>query len=156
MALARFFTAAALSALLLSGCKKNSSDADANSNKIRVGYIGLTCEAPIFTAVEKGFFKEEGLDVEPGEVRMGQLQGCARARRVRHHASSRDVFSQADRTGTRCEIHRRNPSRMSARPGCGERQYPHDPGSARETDWRSGNGHAAIYFCQSSPGRERH
>src|SRR5262249_40282508 len=24
---------------------------------------GLTCEAPIFTAVEKGFFKEEGLDV---------------------------------------------------------------------------------------------
>jgi NitT/TauT family transport system substrate-binding protein len=28
-----------------------------------VGYIGLTCEAPIFTAVEKGFFKEEGLDV---------------------------------------------------------------------------------------------
>ena len=31
--------------------------------KIRVGYIGLTCEAPIFTAVEKGFFKEEGLDV---------------------------------------------------------------------------------------------
>ena len=25
---------------------------------------GLTCEAPIFTAVEKGFFKEEGLDVE--------------------------------------------------------------------------------------------
>jgi NitT/TauT family transport system substrate-binding protein len=33
------------------------------SNKVRVGYIGLTCEAPIFTAMEKGFFKEEGLDV---------------------------------------------------------------------------------------------
>ena len=32
--------------------------------KIRVGYIGLTCEAPLFTAVEKGFFREEGLDVE--------------------------------------------------------------------------------------------
>jgi NitT/TauT family transport system substrate-binding protein len=29
-----------------------------------VGYIGLTCEAPIFTAYEKGFFKDEGLDVE--------------------------------------------------------------------------------------------
>jgi len=28
-----------------------------------VGYIGLTCEAPIFSAVEKGFFKEEGLEV---------------------------------------------------------------------------------------------
>ncbi len=51
-----------LGALLLSGCKKNSTSA--NSNKIRVGYIGLTCEAPIFSAVEKGFFKEEGLEVE--------------------------------------------------------------------------------------------
>ncbi len=30
--------------------------------KVR-GYIGLTCEAPIFTAYEKGFFKEENLDV---------------------------------------------------------------------------------------------
>src|ERR1043166_5316183 len=44
------------------GCKKGSESAG-DSNKIRVGYIGLTCEAPIFTAVEKGFFKEEGLDV---------------------------------------------------------------------------------------------
>jgi NitT/TauT family transport system substrate-binding protein len=25
--------------------------------------VGITCEAPIFSAVEKGFFKEEGLDV---------------------------------------------------------------------------------------------
>ena len=32
--------------------------------KIRVGYIGITCEAPLFAAQEKGFFEEEGLDVE--------------------------------------------------------------------------------------------
>src|SRR5256714_7717889 len=50
-------------ALLLVGCRKNACSGGA-SNKIRVGYIGLTCEAPIFSAVEKGFFKEEGLDVE--------------------------------------------------------------------------------------------
>src|SRR5688572_17650819 len=49
-----------LLALLLAGC--NNSD-QGDSSKIRVGYIGLTCEAPIFTAVEKGFFKEEGLNV---------------------------------------------------------------------------------------------
>ncbi|MEP6937084.1 MAG: ABC transporter substrate-binding protein, partial [Chthoniobacterales bacterium] len=55
--------ALALSALLLIGCNKNSTNAG-SSNKIRVGYIGLTCEAPIFSAVEKGFFKEEGLEVE--------------------------------------------------------------------------------------------
>src|SRR5881394_1814061 len=54
----KFLCAAAL-IILLTGCKKETA-----SNKVRVGYIGLTCEAPIFTAVEKGFFKEEGLDVE--------------------------------------------------------------------------------------------
>jgi NitT/TauT family transport system substrate-binding protein len=48
--------------LLLAGCSRKNS-ASAASNKIRVGYIGLTCEAPIFSAVEKGFFKEEGLEV---------------------------------------------------------------------------------------------
>ena len=49
--------------LLLCGCRKNASSSGA-SNKIRVGYIGLTCEAPIFSAVENGYFKEEGLEVE--------------------------------------------------------------------------------------------
>src|SRR5438067_1397611 len=48
---------------VLIGCGRNKSDSTANSNKVRVGYIGITCEAPIFTAVEKGFFKEEGLEV---------------------------------------------------------------------------------------------
>ena len=53
----------ALDALLVTGCKKNSDKNGGSSIKVRVGYIGLTCEAPIFTAVEKGFFKDEGLDV---------------------------------------------------------------------------------------------
>ena len=55
--------AAACAVLLLAGCNKNSSPAR-NSNKVRVGYIGLTCEAPIYTAYEKGFFREEGLEPE--------------------------------------------------------------------------------------------
>src|SRR5262245_29973325 len=59
--LARTLALPALVAVLVTGCKKEETTAD--SNKVRVGYIGLTCEAPIFTAVEKGFFKEEGLDV---------------------------------------------------------------------------------------------
>jgi len=56
----------AFGTLVLSGCNKSQESATAPAAgpvKIRVGYIGLTCEAPIFTAVEKGFFKEEGLDV---------------------------------------------------------------------------------------------
>jgi NitT/TauT family transport system substrate-binding protein len=55
---------ALLLGVLVNGCNKGSETATANSNKIRVGYVGITCEAPIFTAVEKGFFKEEGLEVE--------------------------------------------------------------------------------------------
>ena len=56
----------ALFALLLVACNKSADNSAApagGSMKVRVGYIGLTCEAPIFTAVEKGFFKDEGVDV---------------------------------------------------------------------------------------------
>ncbi|MBV9009250.1 MAG: ABC transporter substrate-binding protein [Verrucomicrobia bacterium] len=49
--------------LALAGCSKHNASPPAPSNKVRVGYVGITCEAPIFTAVEKGFFQEEGLDV---------------------------------------------------------------------------------------------
>jgi len=42
----------------------NSQANAEESKKVRVGYIGLTCEASIFAAVENGFFKEEGLDIE--------------------------------------------------------------------------------------------
>ena len=59
----KYFLPLLLCAVLSPGCKKNDQAAG-SGNKIRVGYIGITCEAPIFTAVEKGFFKEEGLEVE--------------------------------------------------------------------------------------------
>lgn len=59
----RSIVVVASAALVLAGCRKNAATGGA-SNKIRVGYIGLTCEAPIFSAVENGFFKEEGLEVE--------------------------------------------------------------------------------------------
>ena len=49
-------------AILLAGCDRQPKNLA--PNKVRVGYVGITCEAPIFVAVEKGFFKEEGLDVE--------------------------------------------------------------------------------------------
>ena len=52
-----------LGASLLAGCKKNADTPSGGSARVRVGYIGLTCEAPIFSAYENGFFKEEGLDV---------------------------------------------------------------------------------------------
>jgi NitT/TauT family transport system substrate-binding protein len=47
-------------ALLLPGCGPNKQA----NNKLKVAYLGLTCEAPIFVAQEKGFYQEEGLEVE--------------------------------------------------------------------------------------------
>ena len=68
MSIFKLISIAALGALVLTGgCDKKdgaSSSAGNDRVKVRVGYIGITCEAPIFCAVEKGFFKEEGLDVE--------------------------------------------------------------------------------------------
>jgi NitT/TauT family transport system substrate-binding protein len=54
-----------LAALLVSGgCNKTSQPETTESIKVRIGYVGLTCEASIFAAYEKGFFKDEGLDPE--------------------------------------------------------------------------------------------
>src|SRR5437899_9174923 len=59
----KLITAATLSVLIMAGCNKNRGSTPRLSNTVRVGYVGITCEAPIFSAVENGFFKEEGLDV---------------------------------------------------------------------------------------------
>jgi NitT/TauT family transport system substrate-binding protein len=63
MIIKTLITSAALAVLLLTGCGKKLDTPVGGPTKVRVGYVGITCEAPIFTAVEKGFFKEEGLDV---------------------------------------------------------------------------------------------
>jgi len=66
MTYTKFIVALGLSALplLLSGCSKKSTAKVVNSKHVKIGYIGLTCEAPIYYAYEKGIFKEEGLDPE--------------------------------------------------------------------------------------------
>jgi NitT/TauT family transport system substrate-binding protein len=59
-------------ATLTSGCHGGADEPGSNPGgspsggptKVRIGYLGLTCEAAMFVAQEKGFFKEEGLDVE--------------------------------------------------------------------------------------------
>ncbi len=53
----KLITAAALATLLIAGSNKQATAAE--SNKVRVGYIGLTCEASIFSAVENGYFKRK-------------------------------------------------------------------------------------------------
>lgn len=58
---------------LAAGCGGEAASPSAKSSpaatasgpaKVKVAYLGLTCEAAMFVAQEKGFFKDEGLDVE--------------------------------------------------------------------------------------------
>ncbi len=44
--------------------QSSSGGATPGLTKIQVGYVGLTCEAGLFVAQERGFFKEEGLDAK--------------------------------------------------------------------------------------------
>jgi NitT/TauT family transport system substrate-binding protein len=54
-----------LTLITFTGCSKKSSTTQiVNSKHVKIGFIGLTCEAPIYTAFEKGFFKDEGLEPE--------------------------------------------------------------------------------------------
>jgi NitT/TauT family transport system substrate-binding protein len=58
---------AGLVAVVTLGCGPSATTKTGESDepiKLKVVYLGLTCEPPIFVAYEKGFFKEEGLDVE--------------------------------------------------------------------------------------------
>ena len=65
----RMIAAGACSLALFIGCVRADDAAAAASApapdavKIKVGVIGLTCEAPIYVAIENGYFKDEGLDV---------------------------------------------------------------------------------------------
>ena len=62
---AKFLLTLQCCALLAWGCSNSSAPPDANApTRLKVAYLGLTCEAPIFVAYEQGFFREEGLDVE--------------------------------------------------------------------------------------------
>ncbi len=60
--------------LVLSGCSKGTEPAKTESakpaaakqaTKVSVGILKLTSSAPIFIAMEKGFFKEQGIEIEP-------------------------------------------------------------------------------------------
>ena len=65
MTIPRIVVSALCALLLFTGCgKKTSTTKVVNSKHVKIGFIGLTCEAPIYTAYEKGFFKDEGLEPE--------------------------------------------------------------------------------------------
>ncbi len=51
--------------LTATSCQKSTEEGGATgTRKVKLAYLGLTCEAAMFVAIEKGFFREEGVDVE--------------------------------------------------------------------------------------------
>ncbi len=68
---------ALLGSVALTSCNKGDKPAEVTAEgltKIKIGYIGLTCEAPLFVAKEKGFFKEEGLEAEMVKCEWAQFK----------------------------------------------------------------------------------
>jgi NitT/TauT family transport system substrate-binding protein len=69
-------------ALMSSGCGQGNNSSSnretvstsSEPTKIKICYLGLTCEPAIFVAYEKGFFKEEGLDVELVKTDWGSMR----------------------------------------------------------------------------------
>jgi NitT/TauT family transport system substrate-binding protein len=62
-----FLLSVPLASVVFMSCKKGSDSAQSSAGerrKVKLGYMGLTCEAPLFVAKEKGFFDAEGVDVE--------------------------------------------------------------------------------------------
>jgi NitT/TauT family transport system substrate-binding protein len=55
---------AACVGMISSGCSRGKDSSAQGPAKITICYLGLTCEPAIFVAFEKGFFKDEGVDVE--------------------------------------------------------------------------------------------
>lgn len=73
----RLLGSACLGALLLASCKSKEAPAAKTADgltKIKIGYIGLTCEAPLYVAYEKGYFKEMGLDAEMVKCEWSQFK----------------------------------------------------------------------------------
>lgn len=48
----------------LAGCGKDTDDKSAEKTAVEIGLLKLTSSAPLFIALEKGFFEEEGLDAK--------------------------------------------------------------------------------------------
>ena len=65
----KFFQIGLATVLLLCGCNNHQSQ----EKKIRVGYLPMVSSLPHFVAIEKGYYKDEGLDVAADPINSSDL-----------------------------------------------------------------------------------
>ena len=108
------------------GCRSGKQTTTDGRTKLKVAYLGLTCEAPIFVAQEKGFFKEEGLDVEFVKTDWDGLRdGLGLGRFDANHTLIMYLLKPIEQGAGR-EDHRRRPHGVPAR--AGRREVGHQDG----------------------------
>lgn len=62
-----------LVAILLSSCNSCNNNEQQQNKKIKVGYLPMVSSLTHFVAVEKGYYKEEGLEVEANPIKTSNL-----------------------------------------------------------------------------------
>lgn len=72
-----FLLSLPLLSTVLAGCKRTPQVVEKTADglyKVKIGYMGITCEAPLFVAMENGYFKDEGIEVEKMKVEWTQFK----------------------------------------------------------------------------------
>ena len=117
MTIPRIVGPALCAVFLFTGCsKKTDTTKIVNSKHVKIGIIGLTCEATIFVAYEKGFFKDEGLEPELVKCSWAAYKDnlALGAYDITHHLVM--YFLKPIEQGLGCEVSRRGAHGMPASP----------------------------------------
>lgn len=65
---------AVISAFALTACKNNSQDENGEkATKVKVGYLNMVSSLTHFVAIEKGYYKEQSLNVEGNSIKTSNL-----------------------------------------------------------------------------------
>ena len=60
-----FLLAALCLAFALTGCGSSEKQAPAAKAQVKLGMLRLTSSAPLFIAMDKGFFAEQNIEIQP-------------------------------------------------------------------------------------------
>ncbi len=161
MTIPRIVGPALCALLLFAGCgKKTSTTKVINSKHVKIGFIGLTCEAPIYAAYEKGFFKDEGLEPELVKCSWAAYKDnlALGSYDITHHLVM--YFLKPIEQGLDVRFLGGVHTRMPASPNQREQSDSQNPRFERKTDWSSRDGYTTVRLRQPGSrnprGRSQH